>query len=43
MGINIKSKADLLKTVENHKLNSEDGEIWFDNHLKIDNTNQTLA
>ena len=33
------SKADLLKTVENHKLNSEDGEIWFDNYLKIDNTN----
>ena len=33
------SKANLLKDTENHKLNSEDGEVWFDNHLKIDNTN----
>ena len=23
----------------NHRLNLEDGEIWFDNHIKIDNTN----
>lgn len=24
---------------EKHKLNSDDGEIWFKNHIKIDNTN----
>ena len=33
------SKANLLKDVSNHRLNSEDGEIWFENHIKIDNTN----
>ena len=33
------SKANLLKDMENHRLNSEDGEIWFENHVKIDNTN----
>ena len=32
------SKANLLKDAENHRLNSNDGEIWFENHLKIDNT-----
>ena len=33
------SKANLLKDAENHRLNSNDGEIWFENHIKIDNTN----
>ena len=33
------SKANLLKDMENHRLNSEDGEEWFEHHLKIDNTN----
>lgn len=33
------SKANLLKDAENHRLNSNDGEIWFKNHIKIDNTN----
>lgn len=33
------SKSNLLKDVANHRLNSEDGEIWFENHIKIDNTN----
>lgn len=33
------SKANLLKDATNHRLNLEDGEIWFDNHIKIDNTN----
>ena len=33
------SKANLLKDATNHRLNLEDGEIWFDKHIKIDNTN----
>lgn len=33
------SKANLLKDASNHRLNSEDGEVWFENHIKIDNTN----
>ena len=33
------SKANLLKDTENHRLNSDKGEIWFENHMKIDNTN----
>jgi len=33
------SKENLLNDVSNHRLNSEDGEVWFDNHIKIDNTN----
>ncbi len=33
------SRANLLKDAENHKLNSDEGEVWFDNHMKIDNTN----
>lgn len=32
------SKSNLLKDAENHRLNSEDGEVWFKNHIKIDNT-----
>lgn len=34
-----RSKNDLLRTAQNHKLNTDIGETWFDNHLKIDNTN----
>ncbi len=33
-----RSKSDLLKSAEKHRLNSNNGEVWFDNHLKIDNT-----
>lgn len=33
------SKSNLLKDAQNHRLNSEAGEIWFENHMKIDNTN----
>ncbi|MBR4084803.1 MAG: AAA family ATPase [Lachnospiraceae bacterium] len=33
------SKANLLKDTTNHQLNSAEGEYWFKNHLKIDNTN----
>ena len=32
------SKSNLLKDVKNHRLNSDEGEIWFENHIKIDNT-----
>lgn len=33
------SKPNLLNDAQNHRLNSNEGEIWFTNHLKIDNTN----
>jgi len=33
------SRSNLLKDAENHRLNSADGEVWFENHIKIDNTN----
>ncbi len=33
------SKSNLLKDAENHRLNSDEGEVWFENHMKIDNTN----
>ena len=33
------SKANLLKDAKNHRLNSDKNEVWFENHLKIDNTN----
>lgn len=32
------SRANLLKDSENYRLNSNAGEVWFENHLKIDNT-----
>ena len=32
------SRADLLGGAARYKLNSDEGEIWFENHLKIDNT-----
>ena len=32
------SRANLLHDAEHHRLNSEEGEYWFDRHLKIDNT-----
>lgn len=35
------SRANLLRDTELHKLNSAPEEIWFKNHLKIDNTNLT--
>ncbi len=33
------SRSNLINDTEKHKLNSDAGEIWFKNHLKIDNTN----
>ena len=33
------SKSNLLKDAQNYRLNSMPDEIWFENHLKIDNTN----
>ena len=33
------SKQNLLRDAERHRLNTNDGEIWFSNHIKIDNTN----
>lgn len=32
------SRANLLRDAEVHRLNTDAGEVWFDNHLKIDNT-----
>ena len=32
------SRNNLLMDAERHRLNSNEGEIWFPNHLKIDNT-----
>lgn len=33
------SRADILRSDQQYKLNSDEGETWFANHLKIDNTN----
>lgn len=33
------SKSELFSCAEKHRLNSESDEIWFENHIKIDNTN----
>ncbi|MDO4739507.1 MAG: AAA family ATPase [Eubacteriales bacterium] len=33
------SRANLLHDAEKYRLNSNEGEVWFPNHLKIDNTN----
>lgn len=33
------SRANLLHDAENHKLNTDEGETCFENHIKIDNTN----
>lgn len=32
------SRANLLRDAERHKLNSDEGEMWFESHIKIDNT-----
>lgn len=32
------SRTNLLNDAEKYRLNSNDGETWFENHLKIDNT-----
>lgn len=32
------SRSNLISDTENHKLNSAEGETWFENHIKIDNT-----
>ena len=32
------SRENLLKDTEKHRLNSDEGEVWFEHHLKIDNT-----
>lgn len=33
------SRANLLRDTESHRLNSAPDEVWFEHHLKIDNTN----
>ena len=33
------SEENLLKDSQRHRLNTKEGEILFENHLKIDNTN----
>ena len=33
------SRKNLLQDAERHRLNSDPEEVWFKNHLKIDNTN----
>lgn len=33
------SEENLLKDSQRHRLNTEEGEILFENHMKIDNTN----
>ena len=33
------SRNNLLRDTEKHRLNTDEGEVWFENHLKIDNTN----
>jgi len=37
------SENDMKKTMEKHRLNSLDGEIIFDNYIKIDNTHLSAA
>lgn len=32
------SKSNLLSDTEKHRLNSDSDEVWFENHIKIDNT-----
>ena len=32
------SRANLLHDAEKYRLNSNEGEVWFEHHLKIDNT-----
>lgn len=33
------SKSDLIDTASKHRLNSNNDEFWFENHMKIDNSN----
>ena len=35
------SRDNLLKDARRHRLNSNENEVWFENHLKIDNTDLT--
>lgn len=35
------SRDNLLKDARRYKLNSDENEVWFENHLKIDNTDLT--
>jgi len=35
------SRKNLLQDAERHRLNSDPEEVWFKNHMKIDNTNLT--
>lgn len=37
------SENDLMETLEKHRLNSFDGEITFENYIKIDNTDMSAA
>ncbi|MCI8631923.1 MAG: hypothetical protein HFE64_00335 [Lachnospiraceae bacterium] len=33
------SRNDLLRSTEDHRLNTYEDKVWFENHMKIDNTN----
>lgn len=33
------SRSNLLNDAEKHRLNTNKNEVWFENHIKIDNTN----
>ena len=33
------SRSNLLNDTKKYRLNSNEGEFWFENHIKIDNTN----
>lgn len=35
------SKKDILKSIKKHRLNSNPGEITYDNYIKINNTNKS--
>lgn len=35
------SKSNLLNDMKKHKLNTDNDEFWFENYIKIDNTNLT--
>ena len=35
------SKSNLLNDMKKHKLNTDNDEFWFENHIKIDNTDLT--
>ena len=37
--VELNADTNLLRDAERHRLNSNSDEVWFENHIKIDNTN----